>query len=68
MPGHVLEGATGVVAERATLLRRIAYLRKTKKLLEVRHVLHRPLAVRMVVVVAMHLGTALSFGYASWAR
>jgi hypothetical protein len=66
--GHTLEAVAGLAARRATLLRRIAYLRKTKQLFDLWHVLHRPLAVVMAVVVVLHVGAALYLGYAFGAR
>jgi hypothetical protein len=60
----VLHDTLALVAERAFLVRRIAYLRLTKKLFDVWHVLHKPLAYLMLVIVALHIATALYFGYA----
>ena len=60
----VLHDALALVAERAFLLRRIAYLKRTKKLFDLWHVLHKPLAYLMLVIVALHIATALYFGYA----
>ena len=60
----VLHDTLALVAERAFLLRRIAYLRRTKRLFDLWHVLHKPLAYLMLVIVALHVATALYFGYA----
>jgi hypothetical protein len=60
----VLHDALALVAERAFLLRRIAYLKRTKKLFDLWHVLHKPLAYLMLVIVALHIATAVYFGYA----
>ena len=60
----VLHDTLALVAERAFLLRRIAYLKRTKKLFDLWHVLHKPLAYLMLVIVALHIATALYFGYA----
>jgi len=60
----VLHDTLALVAERAFLLRRIAYLKRTKKLFDVWHVLHKPLAYLMLAIVALHVATALYFGYA----
>jgi hypothetical protein len=54
----------GLIRERATLLRRIAYLKRTRRLFELWHVYHRPLAVLMGVIVVVHVATAAYFGYA----
>jgi hypothetical protein len=61
---EVLHAVLAVVRDRAVLLRRIAYLRRTKKLFDLWHVLHKPLAYLMLVIVVLHVATALYFGYA----
>jgi len=52
-----------VAAERATLVRRIAYLKKTKKLFDVWHVFHMPLVYIMFVIVLMHVAVTMYMGY-----
>ncbi len=64
----LVHDALALIAERATMLRHIAYLRKTKQLFDLWHVFHRPLALLMLVIVALHVGTALYFGYAFGGR
>ncbi len=49
--------------ERATLLRRIAYLQKTKMLFGLWHVFHLPLVYLLLVIVTAHVGVALYLGY-----
>ena len=49
--------------ERATLLRRIAYLQKTKMLFGLWHVFHLPLVYLLLVIVVAHVGVALYLGY-----
>jgi len=53
-----------LIRERATLLRRIAYLKRTRRLFELWHVYHKPLAVLLGLIVIVHVGTAAYFGYA----
>lgn len=53
-----------LLAERDLLLRRIAYLKKTKRLFDLWRVYHKPLAVLMGVIVVVHVGIAWYFGYA----
>jgi hypothetical protein len=60
----LLHQAIDLVAERAVLLRRLTYLKKTKKLFEMWHVFHRPLAYVMLVIVAIHIATVVYLGYA----
>ena len=52
-----------LAAERATLLRRIAYLQRTKTLFELWHVFHLPLVYLLLVIVAAHVGVTLYLGY-----
>ncbi len=52
-------------AERATLARRLAHLQRTRHLFELWHVFHRPLVYGLFVIVVLHVGIALFFGYAS---
>lgn len=61
---EVLHPALSIVHERALLLRRIAYLKKTRKLFDLWHVLHKPLAYLMLMIVAVHIATTIYFGYA----
>jgi len=53
-----------LLAERDFLLRRIAYLKKTKRLFDLWRVYHKPLAVLMGLIVVVHVGIAWYFGYA----
>lgn len=64
LQGEIVREAIAVAAERALLLRRVAYLHRTRRLFELWHVFHRPLAYLMLVIVTVHVATALYFGYA----
>ena len=55
--------AVALVAERATLLRRTAYLKKTKTLFDLWHVFHMPLVYAMFAIVVVHVGFTLYMGY-----
>lgn len=55
--------ALELVVERATLLRRTAYLRKTKTLFDLWHVFHMPLVYAMFAIVLVHVGFTLYLGY-----
>lgn len=55
-----------LIAERAVLLRRIAYLKKTRRLFDLWHVYHKPLALLMAVIVILHVATVVYLGY-GWA-
>ncbi len=56
--------AVALIAEHATLLRRIAYLKKTRTLFDLWRVYHKPLAVLAAVIVALHVAIVWYFGYA----
>jgi hypothetical protein len=61
---RLLHEAVALIAERAVLLRRLAYLKKTKKLFELWHIFHQPLAYVLLLIVTLHVTTAIYFGYA----
>ena len=52
-----------LAGERAALMRRIAFLGRTKKLFELWHVLHKPLVYVMLVIATIHVVVAVYFGY-----
>jgi hypothetical protein len=52
-----------LAGERAALMRRIAFLGRTKKLFELWHVLHKPLVYVMLAIAALHVFVAVYFGY-----
>jgi hypothetical protein len=52
-----------LVTERTLLLRRIAYLQKTKTAFGLWHVFHVPLVYLLLVIVTLHVGIALYLGY-----
>ncbi len=59
-----LEELLHLIRERTTLMRRIAYLDRTKKLFSLWHVFHQPLVYLMLVIAAVHVAVALYMGYA----
>ncbi len=59
-----LHRVVNLIADRAVLLRRLGYLKKTKKLFEMWHIFHRPLAYVMLAIVIVHVGTVVYLGYA----
>ncbi len=63
---RLVDEALATIAERAQLLRRIAYLKKTKRLFDLWRVYHKPLAILMALIVILHVGTVAYLGYA-WA-
>jgi len=51
------------LAERAILVRRLAYLERTKDLFAAWHLFHQPLVYIMFTVALVHVGVAWYFGY-----
>lgn len=52
-----------IVKEELSLSNKISRLRKMKKLFEYWHVAHLPFALVMLVIVLIHVGVTLAFGY-----
>jgi len=63
---RLVDSTLGTIAERAQLLRRIAYLKKTRKLFDLWRIYHKPLAIVMAVIVVLHVSIVAYLGYA-WA-
>jgi hypothetical protein len=61
-PGLCAEVVT-LTFERSVLLRRIAYLERTRKLFELWHVFHLPLVYLQLVIVAAHVAVTMYLGY-----
>lgn len=59
--------AIALVAERTLLLRRVAYLKKTKALFDLWHVFHLPLVYAMFAIVVMHVAFTVYMGYVPFA-
>jgi len=53
-----------LTAERAILLRRIACLKKTRRLFDLWRVYHKPLAILMGLIVVVHVALVVYLGYA----
>lgn len=60
---QIVAESLSLIRERAVLLRRIAYLKKTRKLFDLWHIYHRPLAILMAVIVLLHVATVVYLGY-----
>ena len=60
-----IEALVNLAAERATLARRMAHLKRTRHLFELWHVFHRPLVYALFGIVVVHVGVASYLGYAS---
>lgn len=59
----VHDRVVAIGTERATLKRRIAYLRRTKQLFDLWHVFHMPLVYIMFAIVVGHVVITLYMGY-----
>jgi hypothetical protein len=60
----VVREAVELSGARASLLRRLAYLKRTRQLFALWHVFHQPLVYVMLAIVIVHIGVALYLGYA----
>jgi hypothetical protein len=67
-PPDLVREAIDVASARATLLRRLAYLQRTKQLFAMWHVFHLPLVYVMFTIAIVHIGVALYLGYAFFVR
>lgn len=63
---RLVDDTLATIAERAQLLSRIAYLKKTTRLFDLWRVYHKPLAIVMALIVILHIATVAYLGYA-WA-
>lgn len=63
-PADLVSEAIEVASARATLLRRLGYLQRTKQLFAMWHVFHLPLVYVMFAIAIVHIGVALYLGYA----
>jgi hypothetical protein len=57
-------GVTASMGERLRLIRRLAYLNRTRRLFAMWHVFHQPLVYVMFAIAALHIGVAAYLGYA----
>lgn len=63
---EVVAESLSLIRERAVLLRRMAYLKKTRKLFDLWRIYHKPLAILMAIIVLLHVATVVYLGY-GWA-
>jgi hypothetical protein len=60
----LVRDALELAGARASLLRRLAYLERTRRLFAMWHMFHQPLVYVMFAIVLVHIGVALYLGYA----
>jgi hypothetical protein len=63
VPQALRDEITRLTMERALVLRRAAYLQRTKKLFEAWHVFHLPLVYLLLVIATAHIALVLYMGY-----
>ncbi|HTO93755.1 MAG TPA: hypothetical protein VMM80_05265 [Bacteroidota bacterium] len=61
--GHMLARIRAMATRRIILTRRIAFLQQFKKLFHYWHVVHLPFSIVMFVILSIHVGVAIAFGY-----
>jgi hypothetical protein len=60
---HLVRTVHRLVRRRTTFLRRIAFLGQFRQMFYYWHVIHLPFAIVMFVIMFVHIGVAVAFGY-----
>lgn len=63
MQAQVIQRLKRVAARRVMLNRRIAFLEQFKQIFHYWHVIHLPFSIVMFVILFVHVGVAVAFGY-----
>lgn len=63
VPGDLRSEVVALTLERSLLLRRIAYLERTRKLFDLWHVFHLPLVYFQLIIVLVHVAVTVYLGY-----
>ena len=61
--GEVLLRIRAMASRRIMLTRRIAFLQQFKRIFHYWHVVHLPFSIVMFVILSIHVGVAIAFGY-----
>jgi hypothetical protein len=61
--GHVLKRLQATAARRVILTRRIAFLEQFKQIFHYWHVIHLPFSIVMFLILLVHVGVSIAFGY-----
>lgn len=64
VPRALARDATHLAVARESLLRRLGYLQRTRRLFAMWHMFHQPLVYLMFAIVLLHIGLAIYLGYA----
>ena len=63
IPSIQLKSIRKIAKNRAVLRRRVAFLQTAHKLLHHWHIIHRPFAIVMILIMLIHVAVAIVFGY-----
>lgn len=63
IPAEPRKAVIRLTLDRAMLMRRIAYLQRTKRLFDLWHVFHLPLVYILLVIVVLHVAVTVYLGY-----
>jgi hypothetical protein len=61
--GQMLSRIQAMASRRIVLTRRIAFLQQFKRIFHYWHVIHLPFSIVMFVILGIHVGVAIAFGY-----
>lgn len=63
LPQAELRRIISIISKQSLLLRKISFLKVVQPLLHYWHVVHKPFAYVMVIIMFIHIGVAILFGY-----
>jgi len=63
LKGQMISRIRVMASRRITLTRRIAFLQQFKRIFHYWHVVHLPFSIVMFVILSIHVGVAIAFGY-----
>jgi hypothetical protein len=64
VPRQLARDAAHAATARESLLRRLVYLQRTRRLFAMWHMFHKPFVYVMFAIVLVHIGVAMYLGYA----
>lgn len=63
LPAAELHRVISIISQQSLLLRKISFLKVVQPMLHYWHVIHKPFAYVMVIIMFIHIGVAILFGY-----
>lgn len=60
---HKIKEVLTIARDRVVLLQRIAFLEKLRQIFHYWHVIHLPFSIIMFIILIVHVGVAIAFGY-----